>query len=93
MARISQETDLTIPIKNILSMILATAVATMAYFNIESRLTSIEYRTDQMLIEVEENDAWIDNFEPPASVQDTIQRVRVLELQVKELEVRLEKNG
>ena len=53
----------------------------------------MEYRTDQMLIEVEENDAWIDNFEPPASVQDTIQRVRILELQVKELEVRLEKNG
>jgi len=93
MARLSEETDLTIPVKNILGMIALTAIASMAYFNIESRLTSIEYRTDQMLIEVEENDAWIDNFEPPRSVQDTIKRVRILELQVKELEVRLEKNG
>ena len=93
MARLSEETDLTILVKNILGMIALTAIASMAYFNIESRLTSIEYRTDQMLIEVEENDAWIDNFEPPRSVQDTIKRVRILELQVKELEVRLEKNG
>jgi len=93
MAKISEDTDLTIPVKNILGMIALTAIGSMSYFNIESRLTSIEYRTDQMLIEVEENDAWIDNFEPPASVQDTIKRVRILELQVKELEVRLEKNG
>ena len=93
MAKISEDTDLTIPVKNTLGMIALTAIGSMSYFNIESRLTSIEYRTDQMLIEVEENDAWIDNFEPPASVQDTIQRVRILELQVKELEVRLEKNG
>ena len=93
MAKLSEDTDLTIPVKNILGMIALTAIASMAYFNIESRLTSIEYRTDQMLIEVEENDAWIDNFEPPRSVQDTIKRVRILELQVKELEVRLEKNG
>ncbi len=53
MARLSEETDLTIPVKNILGMIALTAVASMAYFNIESRLTSIEYRTDQMLIEVD----------------------------------------
>jgi hypothetical protein len=93
MAKLSEDTDLTIPVKNILGMIALTAIGSMSYFNIESRLTSIEYRTDQMLIEVEENDAWIDNFEPPRSVQDTIKRVRILELQVKELEVRLEKNG
>jgi len=93
MAKLSEDTDLTIPVKNILGMIALTAIGSMSYFNIESRLTSMEYRTDQMLIEVEENDAWIDNFEPPASVQDTIKRVRVLELKVKELEVRLEKNG
>ena len=93
MAKLSEDTDLTIPVKNILGMIALTAIGSRSYVNIESRLTSIEYRTDQMLIEVEENDAWIDNFEPPASVQDTIQRVRILELQVKELEVRLEKNG
>ena len=38
-------------------------------------------------VEVEENDEWIDNFKPPVEVQDTIARVRELELKVKELEV------
>ena len=38
-------------------------------------------------IEVEENDQWIDDFKPPNEVQDTIKRVRELELKVKELEV------
>lgn len=43
-----------------------------------------------MMVEIEENDVWIDEFEPPKSVQDTIARVRELELKVKELEVKAE---
>jgi len=42
-------------------------------------------------VEVEENDTWIDEFKPPSEVQDTIARVRELELKVKELEVIIKK--
>jgi hypothetical protein len=37
--------------------------------------------------EVEENDDWIDKFEPPKSVQDTIARVQQMEIEVAKLKV------
>ena len=42
-------------------------------------------------IEVEENDQWIDDFKLPAEVQDTIKRVRDLELKIRTLETMLGK--
>jgi hypothetical protein len=42
------------------------------------------------LIEIEENDSWIDDFQPPPIVQDTVKRVRELELLVKELQLKIE---
>jgi len=90
MPKLSETTEVTIPVKNLLGILAFTTVATTAYFNVEERLTSIEYRADVMMAEIEENDTWIDEFEPPKSVQDTIARVRELELKVKELEVKAE---
>ena len=42
-----------------------------------------------MMIEVEENDNWIDNFTPPPEVNASVQRVRELELQLVEIKSRL----
>ena len=38
--------------------------------------------------DVNENEEWIDNFTPPPEVRDTVDRVRDLELQIKELQVK-----
>jgi len=90
MTDINEDTELTIPVKNLLGMLAFTAVATMAYFTIEARLTSLEYKSQLMEVEIEENDEWIDEFKPPKAVQDTIERVRLIELKLKEMEVRME---
>jgi len=55
MARVSEDTNLTIPLKNILGMIALTAVATMAYFTIESRLTALEHNVEMTDIEIKAN--------------------------------------
>ncbi len=55
MAEISENTNLTIPLKNILGMIAFTAVATMAYFSIESRLTALEHNVDMTDVEIKSN--------------------------------------
>ena len=90
MPKLSETTEVTIPVKNLLGILAFTTVATTAYFKIDERLTSIEYRADIMMVEIEENDTWIDEFEPPKSVQDTIVRVRELELKIREIEVKME---
>jgi len=55
MAAISEDTNLTIPLKNILGMIALTAIATMAYFSIESRLTALEHNVDMTDVEIKSN--------------------------------------
>jgi hypothetical protein len=88
---INDQSLITIPVKNLLALIAITAVSVWAYFGIEERLAFLEYNYKMLQIEVEENDSWIDDFQPPAQVLETVKRVRDLELKVKELEVKGQK--
>mgnify|MGYP001480409742 FL=1 len=85
--KLNEGSEFTIPLKNLLSLIAFTGIAVWAYFGIVERIAFLEHNQEMIAIEVEENDTWIDNFKPPVEVQDTIKRVRELELKVKELEV------
>jgi|AOAMet_66_BLW_10_1038536.scaffolds.fasta_scaffold35778_1 hypothetical protein len=55
MTKLSETSEFTIPLKNILGMIAFTAVATMAYFTVESRLTALEHNMDMIAVEIESN--------------------------------------
>jgi hypothetical protein len=89
--KINDQSLITIPVKNLLALIAITAVSVWAYFGIEERLAFLEYNYKMLLIEVEENDNWIDDFQPPSQVLETVKRVRDLELKVRELEVKGQK--
>lgn len=52
---INESTDVTIPIRNLLAMVFATAIATMAYFGIQERLNKIEHALDKSQLEIERN--------------------------------------
>jgi hypothetical protein len=86
--KINDQSLITIPVKNLLALIAITAVSVWAYFGIEERLAFLEYNYKMLQVEVEENDSWIDDFQPPSQVLETVKRVRELELKVRELEVK-----
>ena len=86
----SDDSTITIPVRNLISILGAVAISSWAYFGVLERLTSIERDIESHWEEIEENDKWIDDFQPPAEVQDTIKRVRVLEQQITILETKLE---
>jgi len=90
MPKINETSEFTIPLKNLLGLIVGTAVAVWAYFGIMERLAFVENDIATMYIEVEENDDWIDNWKPPASVQENIKRVRDIELQLVEMQLKLQ---
>jgi len=90
MPKINESSEFTIPLKNLLALLGATAVSVYAYFGIEGRLSFIEHEQAVLMIEVEENDTWIDEWKPPASVEENIKRVRNMELQMKELQLKLQ---
>ena len=81
-ARMNDSTEITIPLRNLVSMIAAASIATWAYFGLTERISFLEHNLELTMQEVEENDDWIDNFEPPQTVQDTVKRVHQLELEI-----------
>jgi hypothetical protein len=89
-SKISESSEVTVPLKNLLSLVVATAISVWAYFGIMERLTSIERTLETHWEEIEENDNWIDDWSPPPAVAESIKRVRALELQIKELELKLQ---
>ena len=90
MTKVSESSEFTIPLKNLLSLVAATAISVWAYFGIMERLTFIERELLTHWEEIEENDNWIDDWSPPPAVAESIKRVRAIELQIKELELKLQ---
>ena len=89
MPKLNDTSEFTIPLKNLLGLIAGTAVSVWAYFGIMERLAFVENDIAAMFVEVEENDSWIDNWKPPSSVQENIKRVREIELQLVEMQLKI----
>jgi len=88
--KFSDDSNVTLPIRNLISIAAAIAVSTWAYYGVIERLNVIEQKLEAHWEEIEENDNWIDEWSPPSSVQENIERVRNLELQMVRLETMLE---
>ena len=130
--KMSDDTQVAMPIRNIISIVAGVAVATWAYSGVIERLnriettqaiteTEIEANTEfrikwprgemgalpadsrqdmliesmqremeSMMEEIEENDAWIDDFKPPEDVQEAVAEVREIKIRLRLLEAQLE---
>lgn len=89
-ASVSENSTITIPIRNLVSILVAVSVSTWAYYGVIERLNKMEHEMEVHWEEIEENDDWIDNFEPPREVQETVSHVRDLERQIAVLQYQVE---
>ena len=87
--RLNEASEVTIPLRNLISMIAFTAVSVWVYFGLTERISFLEHNLELTMQEVEENDDWIDKFQPPKSVQDTVKRVHDLEIEIEKLKLML----
>lgn len=88
--KLNEASEITIPLRNLISMIAFTAVSVWVYFGLTERISFLEHNLELVMEEVEENDSWIDEFQPPKSVQDTVARVHDLEIEIEKLKLMLE---
>ena len=86
----SDDSVITIPVRNLISILGAVAISTWAYYGVIERLNNIENSLGIHWEEIEENDNWIDNFEPPKEVQETVEHVRDLERQIAVLQYQVD---
>ncbi len=85
--KLNEASEITIPLRNLISMIAFTAVSVWVYFGLVERIAFLEHNLELTMAEVEENDQWIDDFEPPKSVQDTISRVHDIEIELAKIKL------
>lgn len=85
--KINEGSEITIPLRNLVSMIAFTAVSVWVYFGLTERISFLEHNLELTMQEVEENDSWIDSFEPPKSVQDTVNRVQEIEVELAKIKL------
>jgi|TARA_R110000772_G_scaffold103655_1_gene204814 hypothetical protein len=90
MAKVNENSEVTIPLKNLISLVAGAGFAVWVYFGIEERIAMIEYTSKMHEVSIQNNYNWTKDWVPPPAVAIAVKRVRDLELKVKELEVRLE---
>jgi len=61
--KIGESTDITIPLRNLLGIIIAVAVAVIGYFEIDERIAMLEYEQKITKANIQTNSEWIDNWE------------------------------
>ncbi len=88
--RLNEASEVTIPLRNLISMIAFTGVSVWVYFGLVERIAFLEHNLELTMQEVEENDNWIDDFEPPKSVLDTVKKMQQLEIEIARIKLMLE---
>ena len=88
-SKLNEGSEFTIPLKNLIGLIIFTGVSVWGYFGITERLTFLEHDLEMAIIEIEENDNWIDDFQPPKAVQKTVEDVTELKTKIELLEYRI----
>ena len=61
--KVNESTDITIPLRNLLSIIAGVAVAVIGYFHIDERIMLLEHEQVRMLDDISANETWIDEWE------------------------------
>tara|TARA_Y100000361_G_scaffold66488_1_gene58425 strand:+ start:211 stop:492 length:282 start_codon:yes stop_codon:yes gene_type:complete len=90
MPSLNEGTELNVPLKNLISLIAFTCVAVWGYSGLTGRIGDLEKQQGSNTSQIEENEGWINGFQPPEAVKDTVRRVRDLEIKVERNTVLLE---
>jgi hypothetical protein len=89
-SKLNENSEITIPLRNLVSLVAFTAVSVWVYFGLAERINFLEHTMTMTIVEVEENDDWIDDFKPPEDVTRAVAQVHELEIKVAEILHRIE---
>ena len=86
--KVNESTDITIPLRNLLSIIVGVAVAVIGYFHIDERIMLLEHEQVRMLDDISANELWIDEWESdgilPLDVEQNM-RITIIEKKLEEI--------
>ena len=86
--KVSDNTSISMPVRNLLSIIGAVAVGVIGYFHIDERIMLLEHEQVRMLDDISSNETWIDEWESdgilPLDVEQNM-RITFIEKQLESL--------
>ena len=86
--KIGEGTDITIPLRNLLSIIGGVAIAVIGYFHVDERIMLLEHEQVRMIDDIRANETWIDEWESdgilPLDVEQNM-RITFIEKKLEEL--------
>lgn len=94
MAKVNDNTNITIPLRNLLALVAGTAIAVTGYFHVIERVTMLEHDQKMLIKDVEGNSQWIVDWEKEGLLPaDIIQnnQIEFLDRRVQKMENILEK--
>ena len=83
---LSEESKVSFALRTLVTVLGATANVVSGYLSVTNRLSWLEQRAAADEEQIQQNEDWINGFEPPAAVKDTVERVRELEIRIAVLE-------
>lgn len=90
MPKFNDSTDITLPVRNLIALVIATAISATAYFEIQGRLTHLEFQQEVIWSKVRASEEYRNTFNPLEAVEKHISKQYKLELLLNNLITRLE---
>ena len=91
MAKLSEDTSVDIPLKNLIGILVAVGISATAYYNITHRISFNEHQREVQWEKIRYLEDWIHTFEPSESIQRAMQVQQVLQVRIAVLEERVAK--
>lgn len=86
---VSEDSSITIPIRNLIGMIFATGIVVMGYFALTERITMLERDLHLYQSHVEQNSEFRTTWAPPPEVQETVRLSHRHDIRLDYIEQRL----
>ena len=90
MAKLSEDTSVDIPLKNLIGILVAVGISATAYYNITHRISFNEHQREVQWEKIRYLEDWIHTFEPSESIQRAMQVQQVLQVRISVLEERVD---
>jgi len=94
--KIGEGTDITIPLRNLLSIIGGVAIAVVGYFHVDERIMLLEHEQVRLIDDIQANATWIDEWESdgilPLDVKQNM-KIEFLEKRLEELDGKIKEQS
>lgn len=89
MTKLSEESEFTIPLKNLIALVVFVGIAATAYFNLTERVSFNEHQRELLHSKIKNVESKVGQFIPKELIVGALDRQRTLELTISRMDQRL----